>query len=174
MTQLPKLYDQSSVLTNDTFQCRDATKKVAVILTKDALPLTTKIPTTIPSEHFLLPAAKEEIRHFVQSQTIGTHIFVMAPWDEASEVFDICIEEGMCIAEIQINILGVKKRYVYCMKCYNRKEVALDTTHTQCNCGAHLEIGPFFSALHQGYIGYPFQPSTKSKGADLYESSGSD
>ena len=174
MTQLPKLYDQSSVLINDTFECREATKKIAVLLTNEAFPFITKIPTTIPSEQFLLPVTNEEIRQFVRSQTIGTHIFVIAPWDYASEIFDICIEEGMCEAEIQIHILGEKKRYVYCMKCYNRKEVALNATQTSCNCGVHLEIGPYFSALRQGYIGYPFQPSTKSKGVNVYASSESD
>lgn len=156
--QRPRLYDGSIVITDSPFVCRESTKKMIVFREKDIPFSKEQFPKNIPVKEVMIPEKKEIIRQFIQSQTIGTHIFVLAPWDTASMVFDVCIEEGMSEEELQIQIIGDKKRKVYCMKCYQLHEVKLEATTTQCSCGAHLTVGPFFSALRQGYIGYPFQP----------------
>ncbi|WP_397537179.1 hypothetical protein [Rummeliibacillus pycnus] len=158
MPQRPSLYDRSIVLTDESFICRESTKKILILREKDTQISKELFPKTIPVIEMVIPENKEMIRQLIQSQTIGTHIFVLAPWDKASMVFDVCIEEGMAEEELQIQILGEKKKKVYCMKCYQLHEVKLDDTTTQCSCGTHLSVGPFFSALRKGYIGYPFLP----------------
>lgn len=156
--QRPKLYDGSTVLTDGPFICKDSTKKIIVFRENDTQFSEEQFSKTISLIEMVIPEKKEIVRQIIQSQTIGTHIFVLAPWDKASMVFDVCIEEGMSEEEIQIQILGEKKRKVYCMKCFQLHEVKLEATTTKCSCGAHLTVGPFFSAFRQGYIGYPYQP----------------
>ena len=43
------------------------------------------------------------------------------------------------------------------MKCFEVSEVEEEAKIAECDhCSASLEIGPFYSIVREGYIGYPF------------------
>lgn len=98
------------------------------------------------------------VRDFITAQKMGTCFYLLGKWDEAVTIFAVAVEEGVSEAEIQVKIIGDKRKYVYCMKCFTPSEIDQNAKTVQCNCGAHLEVGPFYSKVRQGYIGYPFVP----------------
>jgi NADH pyrophosphatase NudC (nudix superfamily) len=100
------------------------------------------------------------ISKVLDRQKMGTQLYLSAKWDDAVTIFNAAIEAGFSEDEIQTVILGVKKRYVYCIKCYHLQEAAEEETDTICHhCQISLEIGPFFSRERKGYIGYPYNPA---------------
>lgn len=57
------------------------------------------------------------------------------------------VEAGLSEAEIQTVIIGPKRRYVYCMKCFEVSEVEEEAEIAECDhCKASLEIGPFIQS----------------------------
>ena len=98
------------------------------------------------------------VREFIAAQKMGTCFYLLGKWDDAAEIFSIAVEEGVSEAEIQVKIIGEKRKYIYCMKCFTSSEIDQHAETVQCNCGAHLNVGPFYSKVRQGYIGYPFIP----------------
>ncbi|MFB6468174.1 dimethylamine monooxygenase subunit DmmA family protein [Cytobacillus sp. Hz8] len=102
----------------------------------------------------------QNINEVLNQQKMGTHLYISANWEHAVTIFSAAIEAGFSEDEIQTFIMGKKKRYVYCMKCYHHQEVEPEETDTSCHhCQISLEIGPFFSRKRKGYIGYPYNPA---------------
>ncbi|MEK4027175.1 MULTISPECIES: hypothetical protein [Bacillaceae] len=102
---------------------------------------------------------REEIQEVLLNQKMGTQLYIATDWDNAEAVFTAAIEAGFTEEEIQVVVYGPKRRYVYCMKCYSLSEID-EAPEVQCShCDAHMEVGPFFSKVRKGYIGYPFIPN---------------
>lgn len=102
-----------------------------------------------------------KIREFIAAQKMGTCFYLLGKWDDLVEIFTIAVEEGVSEAEIQVKIIGGKRKYVYCMKCFTPSEIDPEAENVQCACGAHLNVGPFYSKVRKGYIGYPFVPENE-------------
>lgn len=100
----------------------------------------------------------QDLRVLLYSQKMGTQLYIAAKWDHAVTVFDEAVEAGFTEDEIQVIIYGPTKRYVYCMKCYTTSETTYDDEVYCPQCSAHMDVGPFFSKVRKGYIGYPFNP----------------
>ena len=99
------------------------------------------------------------IREVLLRQKMGTQLYIAANWNNAEAVFMEAVEAGFTEEEIQVVVYGPKRRYVYCMKCYSLSEID-EAPEVQCShCEAHMEVGPFFSKVRKGYIGYPFIPN---------------
>lgn len=103
----------------------------------------------------------ETMTDLLKVQTIGTQLYIVATWDSAASIFEAAIDAGFTEDEIQTKIIGEKKRYVYCMKCFGLNEAHPKDKEIQCTtCSAMLEVGPFYSKVRKGNIGYPFKPVT--------------
>ncbi|MDN4493063.1 hypothetical protein [Ureibacillus aquaedulcis] len=113
-----------------------------------------------PSATFLFKDTAN-VRDFIVEQKMGTCFYIAANWDDAAAIFSTAVEEGLSEEELQVKIIGEKRKYIYCMKCFTASEIDTQATHVQCGCGAHLEVGPFYSKVRKGYIGYPFVPKTE-------------
>lgn len=98
-------------------------------------------------------------REFIASQKMGVCFYLIGDWQATSVVFSIAVEEGVSEEELQVKIIGNKEKFVYCMKCFKESKIPEDAKKVQCKCGAHLEVGPFYSVVRKGYIGYPFLPT---------------
>lgn len=101
------------------------------------------------------------VRQFIAAQKMGTCFYVVGKWDDVVTIFTTAVEEGVSEAEIQVKIVDAKRKYVYCMKCFTSSEVNPEAENVQCACGAHLNVGPFYSKVRKGYIGYPFVPENE-------------
>lgn len=101
------------------------------------------------------------VRDFIVGQKMGTCFYIVANWDDAAKIFSTAVEEGLSEEELQVKIIGEKRKYIYCMKCFNASEIDTHAEKVQCGCGAHLEVGPFYSKVRKGYIGYPFAPEVE-------------
>lgn len=96
-----------------------------------------------------------EISQLLEKQKMGTQLYIACDWDKAAAIFSLAIDAGFTEDEIQTKIYGLKRKYVYCIKCYQLSEVGKEDTIVHCpHCSAKLEVGPFFSRVRKGYIGY--------------------
>ncbi|MFD2867052.1 hypothetical protein ACFSY7_00660 [Kurthia populi] len=159
MYNSPVLFDASPALTTQLVP--NAYFKKAAIITDQAQhsavsALIEKLYDTPHDVHVFKDA--EQARAFIVAQKMGTHFYVVANWDEATTIFTTAVEEGVSEAEIQVQLRDDVKKYIYCMKCFTSSEILKEAVNVQCACGAHLEVGPFYSKVRQGYIGYPFIP----------------
>ena len=111
----------------------------------------------IPVQMFFFSSV-EGIRTFITAQKMGTCFYLLANWDDAAKISAIAVEEGVSEEELQIKVIGPKRKYIYCMKCFTSSEIDAVAEEVQCNCGVHLNVGPFYSKVRKGYIGYPFIP----------------
>lgn len=100
-------------------------------------------------------AVLEELNEVLNRQKMGTQLYIAAGWDNACLIFNAAIEAGFIEDEIQVVISGLKRRSVYCMKCFHLTETKDEKVIHCSHCGAKLEIGSFYSKVHKGYIGYP-------------------
>lgn len=159
MYNSPVLFDASSVLTDELIPNAYFTKAAIITDTPQEMRIT-RLQEALydtPMQYHVLNTSAE-LRKFISSQKMGTSFYVLASWENAVEIFDAAVEEGVSEVEIQVKLRDEPKRYVYCMKCFTSSEIARDAKKVQCSCGIHLEIGPFYSKVRQGYIGYPFVP----------------
>jgi dimethylamine monooxygenase subunit C len=102
----------------------------------------------------------EDLNRIFELQKMGTQLYISAKWDDAVTIFTAAIEAGFSEDEIQTQISGERKRYVYCVKCYHLQELKAEENDTICyHCQISLEVGPFFSRERKGYIGYPYNPA---------------
>mgnify|MGYP001430065030 FL=1 len=98
----------------------------------------------------------KDMNEVLYSQKMGTQLFIASDWHKARDIFDEAVEAGFTEDEIQTYITGEKSRDVYCMKCFSLTEIGTEEEEIDCgHCGAGLEVGPFFSKIRKGYIGYP-------------------
>ncbi|WKA59361.1 hypothetical protein QWY16_04185 [Planococcus shenhongbingii] len=162
MYSRPVLFDQSPTLA-DKFSLLQGRTKIAVLFdesgkwqAEDLLEKVGNIPATalLISES----TSSQTISEFIVSQKMGTQLCIIAEWDTAYRIFSAAVDEGASEEEIQTLIIGQKKRFIYCMKCFSTSEIPVNESAVQCQCSAHLEVGPFFSKFRKGYIGYPFIP----------------
>ena len=159
MHHSPVLYYESPNLT-EVLKPNSYFVKAAIICDeafKDQVDILQKSFYDTPVETYFFKSI-EGIREFISAQKMGTCLYLLAKWDDATEISAIAVEEGVSEEELQIQIVGSKRKYVYCMKCYVASEVDPMAENVQCGCGAHLNVGPFFSKVRKGYIGYPFIP----------------
>ena len=132
--------------------CDEAFKEQAVALQKSFY--------DTPVETFFY-AEPGGVRDFITAQKMGTCFYLIGRWEEAEAIFAAGVEEGVSEAEIQVKIIGDKRKYIYCMKCFTPSEIDPGAEAVQCQCGAHLNVGPFYSKVRGGYIGYPFVPENE-------------
>lgn len=165
----PVLFDKSVTIVNQ-FTPRKERRKFVVITDQagyeKAKNFTSEILGTVPFEYLTINSVedKEEVKRFFLSQKMGTQCYIAAEWNNAVMVFSFGVEAGLSEDEIQTMIIGPKRRYVYCMKCFEVSEVSEEAAIAECDhCKASLEIGPFYSIVREGYIGYPFIPVDKEK-----------
>lgn len=162
MYSRPVLFDQSPTLVEE-FSLLQGRTKIAVLFDENGRSQAeswVEAAGSIPAVSMQVTeeTTDQAISDFIVSQKMGTQLCIAAEWDLASRLFSLAVAEGASEEEIQTNIAGDKKRFVYCMKCFNASEIPLEEPAVQCGCGAHLEVGPFFSKVRKGYIGYPFIP----------------
>ena len=113
--------------------------------------------TPVEALYYTDPA---QVHEFIISQKMGTCFYLIGEWDDAVQIFTAGVAEGISEDEIQVKIIGEKRKYVYCMKCFTPSEIDPKAKTVQCSCSAHLEVGPFYSKVRKGYIGYPFVPES--------------
>jgi len=161
----PVLYDQSETL-KEKLSFNDKRKKHLIIYDLQAVSdvkqaLAENSQEDLEYEHFEMGDAidLQDLRTLLYSQKMGTHLYIASDWDHAAAVFAEAIEAGFTEDEIQTIIYGPKRRYIYCMKCYQKSEINYDDEVQCTHCNAYMEVGPFFSKVRKGYIGYPFIPN---------------
>lgn len=162
----PVLFDKSETIT-EKFSHRNKRRKYLIISTepKQAESIQPFIYEINGKTEYEIIEIQDELElknigEVLDRQKMGTELFISAKWDDAERIFTAAIEAGFSDNEIQTLILGEKRRYVYCLKCYHLQEVAAEATDTMCHhCQISLEIGPFFSRERKGYIGYPYNPA---------------
>lgn len=165
MYNSPVLYDQSETI-KEKLSFNDKRKKHLIIYDQKAAgdvkqALTAHSQEELDYEPFEIEDAikLQDLRTLLYSQKMGTHLYIASNWDHAATVFAEATEAGFTEDEIQTVIYGPKRRYIYCMKCYHTSEIS-DGDEAQCaRCDAYMEVGPFFSKVRKGYIGYPFIPN---------------
>ncbi|MBX0315233.1 hypothetical protein [Planococcus glaciei] len=162
MYSRPVLFDQSPTLA-DEFSLLQGRTKIAVVFDESGKRLAESLlqkAENIPAAALLVSDStpSQAISEFVASQKMGTQICIVSQWDTAYRIFSLTVDEGASEEEIQTLIVDQKKRFIYCMKCFSTSEIPSNEAAVQCQCGAHLEVGPFFSKVRKGYIGYPFIP----------------
>ncbi|MFE4811900.1 hypothetical protein ACFQ9Y_12135 [Peribacillus simplex] len=162
MYNSPVLFDKSITIVNQ-FTPRNERRKFVVISDhagyEKAKSFTSELASTVPFEWLSINGMedKEDIKRVILTQKMGTQFYIAAAWNNAVMIFSLGVEAGLSEAEIQTVIIGPKRRYVYCMKCFEVSEVAEESEIAECDhCRANLEIGPFYSIVREGYIGYPF------------------
>ncbi|WP_285768490.1 hypothetical protein [Peribacillus sp. SI8-4] len=169
MYNSPVLFDKSVTIVNQ-FTVRNGRRKFVIIADQSGYEkaeiFTSEAAGTVPVEFLAIRGVEdgERIKRFLLSQTMGTQFYISAAWGNAVMVFKLGVEAGLSEDEIQVVIIGPKRRYVYCMKCFEVTGVAEKAESTECgHCKASLEIGPFYSIVREGYIGYPFIPAGKEE-----------
>ncbi len=111
-------------------------------------------------QHPLESEVEKTIQAFISDARMGSQLYIEATWDVADQAMNVAIQQGFTEDEIQIKIIGPKKKFLYCMKCFSRQEIDVQAKEVCCpGCGAMSEVGPFFSRVRKGYIGYLFDPS---------------
>ncbi|MFJ7755528.1 hypothetical protein ACQKGI_19165 [Peribacillus muralis] len=169
MYNSPVLFDKSVTIVNQ-FTSRNGRRKFVIIADQagyeKAKVFTSEAAGTMPIEFLTIRGVEdsERIKRFLLSQKMGTQFYISAVWNNAVMVFKLGVEAGLSEDEIQTMIIGPKRRYVYCMKCFEVTEVEEKAEIAKCDhCKASLEIGPFYSIVREGYIGYPFIPAGKEE-----------
>ncbi|WP_298830846.1 hypothetical protein [uncultured Planococcus sp.] len=162
MYSRPVLFDQSPTLV-DSFSLLQGRRKLAVLFDesgREQVEALMKNMDKVPTASLLVSkdTPSQQISDFVAFQKMGTQICIVAKWDTAYHAFSLAVDEGASEEEIQTLIIDQPKRFIYCMKCFSTSEIPSNESAVQCQCSAHLEVGPFFSKLRKGYIGYPFIP----------------
>ncbi|KKB44109.1 hypothetical protein [Bacillus thermotolerans] len=165
MYSSPVLYDQSETI-KEKLAFNNKRKKHLIIYDQQAASdvkqaLAAESQNDVDYEQFEMDSSNlHDLRALLYSQKMGTHLYIASDWDHAVTVFTEAVEAGFTEDEIQTIIYGPKRRYIYCMKCYQKSEINPEAETVQCvHCDAHMEVGPFFSKVRKGYIGYPFIPN---------------
>ncbi|GIN89255.1 hypothetical protein J6TS1_11910 [Siminovitchia terrae] len=163
MYSSPVLYDQSETLKDELTFNNKRRKHLIVYDQKAAEDIIQTLDNHSHDQYEALEIRDstnlQDLRVLLYSQKMGTQLYIASDWDHAVTVFTEAVEAGFTEDEIQVIIYGPTKRYVYCVKCYNTSETTYDD-EVQCpHCSIHMEVGPFFSKVRKGYIGYPFNPN---------------
>lgn len=104
----------------------------------------------------LRDAGEADILAILRTQKMGAKLYLSGFWKMAEMVYPLAIDAGFAEDEIQVFITGQKARAVFCPKCYSLTSVQ-DEEVTRCSyCGVMLNIGPHYSRVRKGYLGYPF------------------
>lgn len=158
----PSLYDQSVTL-KDSFTLHPRRNKNIIVAERGLEGEISEFLTELGQKgiaHELYESSDlEQMAAFLKEQTMGTQLYIVATWDVAAAIFEAAIIAGFTEDEIETKIIGKKKRFVYCMKCFDLTEVRVEDKEVECpSCSAMLEVGPFYSKVRKGNIGYPFKP----------------
>ncbi|WP_338751841.1 dimethylamine monooxygenase subunit DmmA family protein [Bacillus sp. FJAT-52991] len=167
MYNSPVLFDQSETITNQ-FSLHPVRRNHLIIFEQQSAKDISHLINYMKLEdieHELYEIHEsthlEDLQAILNRQKMGTQLYIASQWDQAVAIFTAAEAAGFTEDEIQTVINGPKRRYVYCMKCYQLSEIG-DEQEAQCShCQAMMEVGPFFSKVRKGYIGYPFKPSGK-------------
>ncbi|WP_203364558.1 dimethylamine monooxygenase subunit DmmA family protein [Bacillus sp. REN10] len=168
MYNSPVLYDQSETI-KETLTLNEKRNKHLIIYDQQVVSDIKQVSAkgteeTSEYEYFEIKEGidLQGLRTLLYGQKMGTHLYIASNWDHAVTVFTEAVEAGFTEDEIQTIIYGPKKRYIYCMKCYETSEISYDDEVQCSHCDAHMEVGPFFSKVRKGYIGYPFIPNEQN------------
>lgn len=159
----PVLYDGSESIVEKFSKVKG--KRKCLIITDSATneavsQFQNEMKQEVPYELFVMSEI-DEVTDVLSRQKMGTQLYIASTWENAKMLFPLAIEEGYSEEEIQLVVEGEKERHIYCMKCFTLSPIK-DEKEVQCaQCHAHLEVGPFFSRVRKGYIGYPFIPVEK-------------
>ncbi|WP_042352623.1 hypothetical protein [Bacillus massiliigorillae] len=159
----PVLYDGSESIVEQFSKVER--KRKCLIITDSAMNeavgrFQSEINQEVPYELFIMNGKADEAKakEVLAQQKMGTQLYIASTWENAKIIFPLAIEVGYSEEEIQLAVDGEKERHIYCMKCFTLSSIK-DEKEVQCaQCHAHLEVGPFFSKVRKGYIGYPFIP----------------
>lgn len=145
----PKLNKRKFVVISDSSASHEAERFIG------------KINADVPYEFSKVTEAdyKREVRTLLSQQKVGTQLYIAGEWDNSYIIFAEAIKAGFLEEEIQTYIYGQKKKFIYCMKCYETTEIHNEKEAQCSHCRSMLSVGPFFSKVHKGYIGYPFIPN---------------
>lgn len=159
----PSLFDKSVTL-KDSFTLHPRRKKNLLIIEQGLENEASEFLEEMKQknlEYELQEASDIEIMaESLKNEKMGTQLYIVSTWDTAMDIFEAAVIAGFTEDEIETMIIGEKKRYVYCMKCFDKHEVNTRVKETQCpSCEIMLEVGPFYSKVHKGNIGYPFKPT---------------
>lgn len=161
----PSLYDKSVTLKEAFTLHPRRNSNVLVVesgLENEVTDFLTEINNNNKSHMLYLASDLETMTSLLESQLIGTQLYIVATWDTAKLIFEAAVDAGFTEDEIQTKVIGDKKRYVYCMKCFQLNDTTPKDKEIQCStCSAMLAVGPFYSKFRKGNIGYPFKPVTQ-------------
>jgi hypothetical protein len=113
--------------------------------------------SSLPADAAVLrDAAEAEIAGILRKQKMGTKLCLSGLWKTTEMLYSLAVDAGFAEEEIQAFIAGQKERSVFCPKCYSLTSIQ-DEEVTRCSyCGVMLNIGPHYSRVRKGYLGYPF------------------
>jgi|GEM_PF-3239807 len=158
----PSLYDKSVTL-KETFTLHPRRSRYILVsesgLENELANFVTEIESGNKSYTLYTASDLQTMTSFFENQLIGTQLYIVATWDVARMIFEAAVNAGFTEDEIQTKVIGNKKRYVYCMKCFQLNDATTKDKEIQCStCAAMLAVGPFYSKFRKGNIGYPFKP----------------
>lgn len=164
MYNSPILFDESSTIVEQFFIKPERRKHLIISeqqATDDVQRFMNDIKREVEHESYEIneDVNLEKVTEVLFRQKMGTQLYIAANWNRAVDIFTAAVEAGFTEEEIQTVIYGPKRRYVYCMKCYSLNEINEEKKVRCFRCEAMMEVGPFFSKVRKGYIGYPFIPS---------------
>ncbi|WP_175638472.1 dimethylamine monooxygenase subunit DmmA family protein [Metabacillus schmidteae] len=98
----------------------------------------------------------KELNQTLQSQEIGTRLFLVGKWAMVDDIEKIAHEIGFTNEEIVKHGLGEKVDHIFCVKCYqfSIKQDPLQEETTCSHCQIRLDISNHFSKRHNAYLGY--------------------
>ncbi len=160
----PVLFDKSATIV-EQFTIHPVRKKYLIIFeqkeSEDTRAFVNELQKKKIEHEFIVingEVNRNEIKKVLLRQKMGTQLYISSTWDKAEVIFSEAVEAGFTEDEIQVMIQGPKKTFLYCMKCFSLNEIQ-NVKEAECmHCEAMLEVGPFFSVVRKGYIGYPFIP----------------
>ncbi|VEF46925.1 Uncharacterised protein [Bacillus freudenreichii] len=162
MYNSPVLYDNSETI-KEQFSVNTARPKHLIIYDQEGADDVKQFVTNIQQETLEYDLYEmtdsmdlNELRVLLYQQKMGTQLYLASKWDNAVIAFTEAIEAGFTEDEIQTVIYGEKRRYAYCMKCYNVTEIGEEDKDQCTHCGTHILVGPFFSHVRKGYVTYPY------------------
>lgn len=160
----PILFDRSETIV-EQFTINPTRKKYLIIFEQNEIKVIRAFIDEVQKkkiEHDLIVISGEvnqkEIQKILLQQKMGTQLYISSTWDKVAAIFSEAVEAGFTEDEIQTVIQGPKKKFLYCMKCFSLNEIQNEKEEECMHCEAMLEVGPFFSIVRKGYIGYPFIP----------------
>lgn len=100
--------------------------------------------------------SQDNMNQILQSQEIGTRLFLLGKWSMVEELKKMAISIGFTDEEMDIYGVGEKIDYIFCAKCYqfSMKPNPLHGETTCSHCQTSLDVSSHFSKRLNAYLGY--------------------